>query len=126
MVTHNVQIRAGSLVLPLHNPVRVAEDWAVVDNLSHGRVAISFATGWHEHDYVIAPQAYQDRRERMFRDILLIRRLWAGKEVELSGVNGKPVRVKTLPRPIQPELPFWITVSSPQTWFRAGEIGAMC
>lgn len=124
MVTHHVQIRAGSLVLPLHNPVRVAEDWAVVDNLSHGRVAISFATGWHEHDYVIAPQAYQDRRERMFRDILLVRRLWAGEEVEFPGVNGKPVRVKTLPRPIQPELPFWITVSSPQTWFRAGEIGA--
>lgn len=124
MVTQHVQIRAGSLVLPLHNPVRVAEDWAVVDNLSHGRVAISFATGWHEHDYVIAPQAYQDRRERTFRNILLVRRLWAGEEVELSGVNGKPVRVKTLPRPIQPELPFWITVTSPQTWFRAGEIGA--
>src|SRR5262249_23660124 len=41
-VTENVQIRAGSVVLPLHDPLRVAEEWAVVDNLSHGRVAVSF------------------------------------------------------------------------------------
>lgn len=124
MITENVQIRAGSLVLPLHSPVRVAEDWALVDNLSHGRVAISFATGWHQHDYVIAPHAYEDRRERMFRDIQIVRRLWAGQTVELPGVDGKKTLVKTLPRPIQPELPYWVTVTSPATWRRAGEIGA--
>lgn len=124
MITENVQIRAGSVVLPLHSPVRVAEDWALVDNLSRGRVAISFATGWHQHDYVIAPHAYEDRRERMFRDIQIVRRLWAGQAVELPGVNGQKTLVKTLPRPIQPELPFWVTVTSPSTWRRAGEIGA--
>lgn len=124
MITEHVQIRAGSLVLPLHSPVRVAEDWALVDNLSHGRVGISFATGWHEHDYVIAPQNYEDRREQMFRDITVVRRLWAGEEVALPGVDGKKTAVKTLPRPIQPQLPVWVTVSSERTWQRAGEIGA--
>jgi natural product biosynthesis luciferase-like monooxygenase protein len=103
--------------------VRVAEDWAVVDNLSRGRVGISFATGWHHHDYVIAPGNYEDRRELMFRDIGLVRRLWAGEEVELPGPGGAKTPVKTLPRPIQPTLPFWVTVSSPRTWQRAGEIG---
>ena len=42
MITDQIQIRAGSLISPLHDPVRVAEDWALVDNLSQGRVAISF------------------------------------------------------------------------------------
>ena len=37
-ITRSIQIRAGSVVLPLHNPARVAEEWAVVDNLSNGRV----------------------------------------------------------------------------------------
>lgn len=124
MITQRVQLRAGSLVLPLHNPVRVAEDWALVDNLSHGRVGISFATGWHEHDYVIAPANYEDRRELMFQNISVVRRLWAGEEVELAGVRGKKVSVKTLPRPVQNELPFWVTVASERTWLRAGEIGA--
>jgi natural product biosynthesis luciferase-like monooxygenase protein len=124
MITERVQIRAGSLVLPLHSPVRVAEDWAVIDNLSHGRIGLSFATGWHEDDYVIAPANYDNRRELMFRDIMVVRRLWAGEEVELRGVGGRATRVKTLPRPVQAQLPFWVTVSSPRTWQRAGEIGA--
>ena len=124
MITQHVQIRAGSLVLPLHSPVRVAEDWALVDNLSHGRVGISFATGWHEHDYVIAPANYEDRRELMFQNISLVRRLWAGEDVEIAGVGGKKVLVKTLPRPVQKELPFWVTVASERTWKRAGEVGA--
>jgi natural product biosynthesis luciferase-like monooxygenase protein len=124
MITQHVQIRAGSLVLPLHSPVRVAEDWALVDNLSHGRVGISFATGWHEHDYVIAPANFEDRRELMFQNISLVRRLWAGEDVDIAGVGGKKVVVKTLPRPVQKELPFWVTVASTRTWQRAGEVGA--
>jgi natural product biosynthesis luciferase-like monooxygenase protein len=124
MITQHVQIRAGSLVLPLHNPVRVAEDWALVDNLSHGRVGVSFATGWHEHDYVIAPGNFEDRRELMFQNISLVRRLWAGEDVEIPGVGGKNVAVRTLPRPVQKELPFWVTVASTRTWQRAGEVGA--
>lgn len=124
MITEHVQIRAGSLVLPLHSPVRVAEDWALVDNLSHGRVGISFATGWHEHDYVIAPGNYEDRRELMFQNIAVVRSLWAGEDVEMAGVGGKKVAVKTLPRPVQKELPIWVTVASPRTWQRAGEAGA--
>lgn len=124
MITERVQIRAGSLVLPLHNPVRVAEDWALVDNLSCGRAAISFATGWHEHDYVIAPANFEDRRELMFSNIEIVRRLWAGEEIEMPGVGGKKTSVRTLPRPVQRELPFWVTVTSPRTWQRAGEMGA--
>ena len=124
MVTHHVQLRAGILVLPLHNAVRVAEDWALVDNLSGGRVGISFATGWHEHDYVIAPENYENRRELMFQNISVVRRLWAGEEVEIAGVGGKKVPVRTLPRPVQTELPFWVTVASERTWIRAGEAGA--
>jgi natural product biosynthesis luciferase-like monooxygenase protein len=124
MITQHVQIRAGSLVLPLQSPVRVAEEWALLDNLSHGRVGISFATGWHEHDYVIAPANFEDRRELMFQNISLVRRLWAGDDVEIAGVGGKKVAVRTLPRPVQNDLPFWVTVASTRTWQRAGEVGA--
>ena len=55
VVTEHVEIRAGSVVLPLHNPIGVAEDWAVVDNLSNGRVGLSFASGWHANDFALAP-----------------------------------------------------------------------
>jgi len=78
MVTKHVQLRAGSLVLPLQHPVRVAEDWSLVDNLSNGRAAISFASGWHANDFALAPANYASRRQLLYRDIEVFRRLWRG------------------------------------------------
>jgi natural product biosynthesis luciferase-like monooxygenase protein len=124
-ITKNVRVRAGSVVLPLHHPIRVAEEWALVDNLSHGRVAVSFASGWHTDDFIFAPDSYDDRKEVMFRHIELIQKLWAGEQVKLSSAGGAEVEFRILPRPIQPQLPIWITSSgSAETWRRAGAIGA--
>jgi natural product biosynthesis luciferase-like monooxygenase protein len=125
MITERIQIRAGSVALPLHHPVRVAEEWSVVDNLSRGRVAVSFASGWHPDDFIFAPEAFADRKEVMFRHIETIQRLWAGQPVSWPGVGGQEVKVSMLPRPVQPTLPIWITTAgSPETWTRAGAIGA--
>jgi natural product biosynthesis luciferase-like monooxygenase protein len=123
--TQNVKIRAGSVVLPLHNPVRVAEEWSLVDNLSQGRVGISFASGWQPQDFAIAPQAFADRHNLMFEGIETVRALWRGEQRVLPGGDGKPVTVTTRPRPVQPELPVFVTAGgSPETFRRAGEIGA--
>lgn len=125
MVTESIQIRAGSVVLPLHDPLLVAEEWAVVDNLSHGRTAISFASGWQPNDFVIAPQNYATRREVMLRGIETVRRLWRGEKVRRRDGNGTEIEVGILPRPIQRELPVWVTASaSPDTFRLAGELGA--
>jgi natural product biosynthesis luciferase-like monooxygenase protein len=125
VLTERIQIRAGSVALPLHHPVRVAEEWSLVDNLSHGRVAVSFASGWHTNDFIFAPEIYDDRKEVMFRHIELIQRLWAGEKVKLPSASGSEVEFRILPRPIQSQLPIWITSSgSAETWRRAGAIGA--
>jgi natural product biosynthesis luciferase-like monooxygenase protein len=124
-VTNRIQIRAGSVVLPLHNPIRVAEEWSVVDNLSSGRVAISFASGWHPNDFVIAPQNYAERKQITLRDIETVRRLWRGESVRFHNGVETDFDVKILPRPIQPELPVWITAAGhPDTFRAAGEMGA--
>ncbi len=125
MITERTQIRAGSVALPLHHPVRVAEEWSVVDNLSRGRVGVSFASGWHPDDFLFAPDAYEQRKEVMFRYIETIRKLWAGESVTFQSVNDSAVEVSILPKPIQAQLPIWITTAgNPETWNRAGEIGA--
>jgi natural product biosynthesis luciferase-like monooxygenase protein len=123
-ITKRVGIRAGSVVLPLHHPIRVAEDWALVDNLSGGRVGISFASGWQPDDFVLRPENHAEAREIMFREIETVRRLWRGESVAFPGPKG-PVAVRTLPRPVQSELPVWVTsAGSVETYRRAGEIGA--
>lgn len=125
VVTERVQIRAGSVALPLHHPIRAAEEWAVVDNLSRGRVGVSFASGWHPADFVLSPDSYENRKQIMFDYIEKIRRLWSGETVMFKGVGDDEVEVRILPRPVQPDLPVWITTAgSLQTWIKAGEIGA--
>jgi natural product biosynthesis luciferase-like monooxygenase protein/amino acid adenylation domain-containing protein len=124
MITQRIQIRAGSIVLPLHHPVRVAEEWSVVDNLSRGRAAISIASGWHANDFALAPENYSARKEIMRRNVELIRRLWRGEEVEWPLPDNKLVRGRIFPRPIQNELPIWVTSSgNPETFQLAGELG---
>jgi natural product biosynthesis luciferase-like monooxygenase protein/amino acid adenylation domain-containing protein len=125
MVTQRIRIRAGSVVLPLHDVIRVAEEWALVDNLSRGRVDMSFASGWHANDFVLRPDNYPDRHAALFRDIDVLRRLWRGESVQRRNGTGQDVSVRVLPRPVQPELPLWVTAAgSVETFRKAGEIGA--
>ncbi|HEX8129280.1 MAG TPA: MupA/Atu3671 family FMN-dependent luciferase-like monooxygenase [Pyrinomonadaceae bacterium] len=124
-ITERIGIRAGSVVLPLHNPIRVAEEWAVVDNLSSGRVAIAFASGWHSNDFVFAPENYATRKEVMSAGIESVRKLWRGETLTVAGGAGNELEVKIFPRPIQRDLPVWLTAAgSAETFRMAGEIGA--
>jgi natural product biosynthesis luciferase-like monooxygenase protein len=124
-VTEHIQIRAGSVVLPLHDPIRVTEEWSMVDNLSNGRVGgISFASGWQVNDFVLAPDRYASAKHVMLREIETVRRLWRGEAVRRRNGNGVETDVRTLPRPMQPELPVWITAAgNPETFQVAGERG---
>ncbi|MGF0170209.1 MupA/Atu3671 family FMN-dependent luciferase-like monooxygenase [Streptomyces sp. Marseille-Q5077] len=123
VATERINIRAGSVILPLHHPLRIAEDWAVVDNLSHGRIGLSAATGWHSTDFVLAPDNYEGRREQTLRDIPLLRRLWAGEAAEFTDGTGTPGAVLPQPRPVQETLPLWLTSSgNPATWEAAGSL----
>jgi natural product biosynthesis luciferase-like monooxygenase protein len=124
-VTSRVGIRAGSVVAPLHSPIRIAEEWACVDNLSGGRVGVSFASGWHATDFVLRPESYADRKNVMVETIEQVRRLWRGEEVEFVGVDGGPQSVRAYPTPIQRELPVWVTSGgTPATFRAAGRLGA--
>ncbi|RCJ16569.1 luciferase [Nostoc sp. ATCC 43529] len=124
VITSNVEIRAGSVAFPLHNPIRVAEEWALIDQLSFGRVGLCLATGWHRADFILNPQNYADRRAVTFNGIQMIRDLWAGKTIEFKGVDGQIVPIQTFPRPFRQQIPLWLVhTSNPQTWLKAGELG---
>jgi natural product biosynthesis luciferase-like monooxygenase protein len=122
--TNNIAIRAGSVVLPLHSSARVAEEWAVVDNLSGGRVGISFAPGWQPNDFVLNPNGYRTAREDLPTRIDEVRALWRGDAVDMVGPDEQVVSVRTLPRPVQPELPIWLTsAGTTATFEKAGSDG---
>jgi natural product biosynthesis luciferase-like monooxygenase protein len=123
-ITKNVELRAGSCVVPLHSPIRIAEEWSVVDNLSNGRVGMAIASGWAPIDFAIRPEAFANAKQVMFESAQIVKRLWRGETVEFAGPTGS-VKVRTLPRPIQKELPMWVTTAGNiETFVQAGKFGA--
>ncbi len=124
VTTSRIRIRAGSVVAPLHHPVRIAEEWALVDNLSNGRVGIAFASGWQPNDFVLNPDNFADRNGALKRCMEEVRALWRGTPRSFAGPLN-PVELMTYPRPVQPELPVWITsAGNVQTFEEAGRSGA--
>jgi natural product biosynthesis luciferase-like monooxygenase protein len=124
MVTKHVQLRAGSVVLPLHHVVRVAEDWAVVDNLSGGRVGMGVASGWTMDEFILSREPHGARRGVMWRSYDALQKLWRGDTLEFEDASGRLVEARTLPRPLQPELPMWVACTSIETFIEAGRRGA--
>ncbi|NJO80633.1 MAG: LLM class flavin-dependent oxidoreductase, partial [Cyanobacteria bacterium RM1_2_2] len=90
MITKQIRLRAGSVVVPLHDPIRIAEEWAMVDNLSKGRVEIAVASGWTVDDFVLSRERHTNRKATMWRGIEAIQRLWRGEAIERQDSAGKP------------------------------------
>jgi amino acid adenylation domain-containing protein/natural product biosynthesis luciferase-like monooxygenase protein len=124
-VTKRIAIRAGSVVLPLHDPVRIAEEWAMLDHLSGGRIGVSFASGWHPGDFVFAPERFAQRSDAMLEGIRDIRALWSGQRIRRRDGAGRDIDVELRPAPLQKELPLWVTAAgNPATFEMAGRLGA--
>jgi natural product biosynthesis luciferase-like monooxygenase protein len=123
-ITKKIKIRSGSIVSPLHHPIRIAEDWAVVDNLSDGRVGLSFAAGWQPNDFVIMPANHKNNKNIMLEQIETVKKLWRGEKVAFENPMGNMVDIVTLPRPVQKELPVWLTTAgNPESYRQAGAKG---
>lgn len=123
MVTNQIQIRSGSVVLPLHHPVRVAENWAMVDNLSGGRVGMGVASGWTMDEFILSSEPHGARRNLMWRSLETVRALWRGEVLEFEDASGRFVETGILPKPVQAELPVWVACTSVETFMEAGRRG---
>lgn len=123
--TKQVHIRGGSVVAPLHHPIRIAEEWSVLDNLSRGRVGVSFGSGFHPKDFLLAPDNFEKRKEVMFESIRSIQNLWQGGQFTAPSGLSENTHVSLVPTPCSESLPTWLTTSrSVQTFIEAGQMGA--
>jgi natural product biosynthesis luciferase-like monooxygenase protein len=122
--TSRIRLRAGSVVLPLHDPLRVAEEWAMVDNLCGGRVDVALATGWDADSFALAPENYQSRRDVVFAHAEQLKHLWEGGSVRRRNGVGAESEIRTYPRPLQRSLNIWITATHrPDLFVQAGRDG---
>lgn len=121
--TKHIQIRSGSVVLPLHNPLHLVEQWSMIDNLSRGRVGLTVASGWNPNDFILSPGHYENRKNIMFDQVKEIKEIWSSGFAE--GVNGlqKDAKVEVFPKTYQKSLDIWVAAAgSPETFSKSGEL----
>ncbi|MGX1623627.1 MupA/Atu3671 family FMN-dependent luciferase-like monooxygenase [Streptomyces sp. NPDC055506] len=107
--TERIRLNAGSVVLPLHDPIRVAEEWSMVDNLSAGRVGIGVASGWSANDFVFFPDRFGRHKELMYEQLEEVRKFWRGDALHRAGGDGE-AEVRLFPRPVQDTPPMYTAV----------------
>ncbi len=107
------QIRLGPAIslTPLRNPLHIAEDYAVVDQLSGGRLDFGIGRGYLPHEFAghnLDPDDVSDMREEGFG---IIRRAWSGETFEHSGDHYSFPKLRLHPLPLQDEVPIWVAAS---------------
>jgi alkanesulfonate monooxygenase SsuD/methylene tetrahydromethanopterin reductase-like flavin-dependent oxidoreductase (luciferase family) len=95
--TTTLPINVAALLLPFYEPVKLAEDLAVVDLLSRGRVSYVIAIGYREEEFAMFGIDRRRRARIAEERVGILRRLWAGEEVELDGR-----RARVTPGPFTP------------------------
>jgi alkanesulfonate monooxygenase SsuD/methylene tetrahydromethanopterin reductase-like flavin-dependent oxidoreductase (luciferase family) len=124
--TARVEIGTGVVLAPLHDPLRLAEDAAVTDLISGGRLILGVGLGWRAEEFDGLGVRLTDRVPRMVAIMDLMRRAWRGELVAAgpqgAGHGGRPaVAIRPLPAR-QGGPPLWIGAMSEPAIRRAGRI----
>lgn len=122
--TKTIQIGTSVLLLPLHHPLRVAEDAVTLDNVSGGRLALGVGLGYQDADFRAFGVDKKNRVGRFEEGVEILRQAWTGERFTFQGKHFDIDNVCVLPRPIQrPGPPLWVGGWVPAAVDRAGRIG---
>ena len=117
--TERLQIGTGVMLVPLHDPVRLAEDAAAVDLISDGRFVLGLGQGWREEEFDGLRVSLRSRRRRLIEAVAVLRQAWSGGVVTAAAYPGMSVT----PKPARSGgPPIWIGASAEPAVRRAGEI----
>jgi len=119
--TTRLRLGTDILVAPLYHPVRLAEDAAMVDVLSGGRLTLGLAIGYKPDEFALYGVELERRGARFEEQLRLLEALWRGEHVRAHG-RYYAVEGRLEPRPLQqPRPPLWIGGWGPRTLKRAAE-----
>jgi alkanesulfonate monooxygenase SsuD/methylene tetrahydromethanopterin reductase-like flavin-dependent oxidoreductase (luciferase family) len=122
--TKRIRLGAGVVVLPFRNPLQVAEDYAMVDVLSGGRLDLGTGSGYLKHEFegfAVVPAEKRDRFDEAL-DILL--RAWSGERFSYEGRYHRVADVQLNVRPLQrPRPPVAIAILRNEAAAQVGKKG---
>jgi alkanesulfonate monooxygenase SsuD/methylene tetrahydromethanopterin reductase-like flavin-dependent oxidoreductase (luciferase family) len=122
--TRRIRLAPAVTVLPLHHPIRVAEQWATLDLLSGGRVDFAAGRGYDRREYLPLNVSFEDNQEIFEEGMEIVRRLWSSDEpIAHQGKHYRFDNVAITPRPVQRPLPAYVASFSQPSIELAARLG---
>jgi probable F420-dependent oxidoreductase len=123
-VTERIQLGTGVVLTPLHDPIRLAEDGAVVDQLSSGRLIVGLGLGWREEEFRMLRIPVRERLRRTVETVQILRRAWSGERFSFEGKSFRYDTVRVTPPPFRSDgPPIYLGGYTEAAARRVGEIG---
>jgi alkanesulfonate monooxygenase SsuD/methylene tetrahydromethanopterin reductase-like flavin-dependent oxidoreductase (luciferase family) len=122
--TRRLRLGMGVSLLPLHDPLALAEQLAVLDQVSGGRLDVGIGRGQMGPDYPAFGAAYDESRHRVAEGIELMRCCWRGEAFRFEGRFRRVDALRVVPRPRQrPHPPLFLAANSPDSNLEAARLG---
>jgi len=122
--TTTLRLGMGVSLLPLHHPVDLAEELAVLDVVSGGRLDVGIGRGGTLQDYETFQSDRGDSRARVEEGVALMQQAWAGAPFDFAGRFHSASRLHVRPRPVQrPHPPLFIAANSEDSVLSAARLG---
>ncbi|MFN2594011.1 MAG: LLM class flavin-dependent oxidoreductase [Actinomycetota bacterium] len=121
-VTSRIELGTGVVLAPFHDPVRLAEDFAVVDQLSGGRVICGLGIGWRDEEFRAFDIDPKSRTKRLSEIVTIMRGAWADDRLSFHGKYYDYESVAVTPKPARVP-PILIGGFADAAIKRAGRIG---
>jgi alkanesulfonate monooxygenase SsuD/methylene tetrahydromethanopterin reductase-like flavin-dependent oxidoreductase (luciferase family) len=107
--TTRIRLAPAVTVLPLHHPIRVAEQWATLDLLSHGRVDFAAGRGYDRREYLPFGANFEDNQSALEEGLTVVRQLWeADERISHHGRHYSFDDVRITPKPLQRPIPTYV------------------
>ena len=122
--TSRIRLAPAVTVLPLHHPIRVAEQWATLDLLSGGRVDFAAGRGYDRREYAPLGVSFEDNQAIFEEGMEIVRRLWESDQpIAHHGAHYQFDDVAITPRPVQRPIPAYVASFSRPSIELAGRLG---
>jgi len=123
--TKRLRLGAAVSILPMHNPLRIAEEFAMVDQLSNGRLNFGAGRGMHPTEYTVFGYDWSNAQKRLPEALDIVMRAWSGAEFEWRGEHYRFPKLRVFPQPVQkPHPPIYVTANrDPESFNMIGERG---
>jgi probable F420-dependent oxidoreductase len=122
--TRSIRLGTGVLLLPLYHPLMVAEEGAMVDMISGGRLILGVGAGYAPEEFAAFGYSLKERGSRLEESASLLHRLWTEENVTHRGKHYQVDNATVAPRPVQrPRPPIWFGAWAEPAIRRAARLG---